>query len=84
MSTALITLNKGDLRNRAGIANYTKHWEKDLADETPADAEARKEVYTEVVNGYYDGGLSLFILFNPSSASMVAGPRARLTRGCES
>ncbi|ORY88396.1 delta-sterol C-methyltransferase [Leucosporidium creatinivorum] len=60
MSTALITINKGDLRNRAGIANYTKHWEKDLSKETAEDAQARKDVYAEVVNGYYDGATELY------------------------
>lgn len=53
-SSALIK-NTGDVRNRAGIANYTKHWEQDLSKDTDQEMEARKGVYAEVVNGYYDG-----------------------------
>lgn len=55
-SSALIK-NTGDVRNRAGIANYTKHWETDLSKDTNEDSETRKGVYAEVVNGYYDGML---------------------------
>lgn len=57
-SSALIK-NTGDVRNRAGIANYTKHWEQDLSKDTNDDSDTRKGVYAEVVNGYYDGASRL-------------------------
>lgn len=45
----------GDVRNRAGIEAYTKFWDKDARKDTQEDSEHRKNVYTDVVNGYYDG-----------------------------
>lgn len=51
----------GDVRNRNGIANYTKHWNKDSAKDTAENTEQRKAVYTDVVNGYYDGSLPLCV-----------------------
>jgi hypothetical protein len=53
-SSALIPQVKGDVRNRSGIAHYTQHWDKNSAKDTAENTEARKEVYTDVVNGYYD------------------------------
>jgi septal ring factor EnvC (AmiA/AmiB activator) len=66
-SSALIQQKNGDVRNRAGIANYTAHWDKNSAQDSPENTEARKEVYTEVVNGYYDvrsRSLPLFLRFD--------------------
>ena len=54
-STALLAQPKGDVRNRAGIVNYTAHWDRDSTKDTAANTESRKEAYTDVVNGYYDG-----------------------------
>ncbi|GAA5835528.1 hypothetical protein JCM11251_002956 [Rhodosporidiobolus azoricus] len=54
-STAVIeTPKNGDVRNRAGIASYTAHWDKSSAKDTAEHTEARKDHYTDVVNGYYD------------------------------
>ena len=41
----------GDVRNRAGIANYTKHWNADSTKDTAEQMDARKTSYTDVVNG---------------------------------
>ncbi|SCV73271.1 BQ2448_7197 [Microbotryum intermedium] len=54
-STALIPKTKGDVRNRAGIASYTQHWDRNSANDTAEMTEQRKDVYTDVVNSYYDG-----------------------------
>ena len=58
-STAVLKTSTGDGRNRAGIAAYTAHWDKDSSKDTAADMEARKGAYTDVVNGYYDGACLL-------------------------
>jgi len=50
----------GDVRNRAGIANYTKHWNADSTKDTAEQMDARKTSYTDVVNGYYDGATELY------------------------
>ncbi|GAA6002539.1 hypothetical protein JCM10207_001170 [Rhodosporidiobolus poonsookiae] len=50
----------GDVRNRAGIASYTAHWDKNSAKDTAEHTEARKDHYTDVVNGYYDGATELY------------------------
>ncbi|KAF7323862.1 Delta-sterol C-methyltransferase [Mycena kentingensis (nom. inval.)] len=49
-----------DGRQRDRIANYTKHWNKDISRETAADTDARIDSYTDVVNGYYDGATELY------------------------
>ena len=54
-STAVSVNHKGDARNRAGIASYTAHWDKDSSKDTQEDTDRRKGAYTDVVNGYYDG-----------------------------
>ncbi|GAA5997946.1 sterol methyltransferase [Rhodotorula paludigena] len=59
-SSALIEQRKGDPRNRAGIASYTAHWDKSSARDTAEHTEARKDKYTDVVNGYYDGATELY------------------------
>ncbi|TNY19391.1 S-adenosyl-L-methionine-dependent methyltransferase [Rhodotorula diobovata] len=60
-SSALIEQpKKGDVRNRAGIASYTAHWDKSSAKDTAQHTEARKDHYTDVVNGYYDGATELY------------------------
>jgi sterol 24-C-methyltransferase len=41
--------NNGDVRNRAGIASYTKHWNADSTKDTAEQMDARKESYTDVV-----------------------------------
>lgn len=50
-SSALLKKQDGgsDVRNRAGIANYTKHWNADSAKDTAEQMDARKESYTDVV-----------------------------------
>lgn len=62
-SSALIPQVKGDVRNRSGIAHYTQHWDKNSAKDTAENTEARKEVYTDVVNGYYDVRFAFSSLF---------------------
>ncbi|GAA5983238.1 hypothetical protein JCM11641_006860 [Rhodosporidiobolus odoratus] len=60
-STALTEIPKnGDVRNRAGIASYTAHWDKNSAKDTAEHTGARKDHYTDVVNGYYDGATELY------------------------
>ncbi|GAA5857556.1 hypothetical protein JCM8547_009337 [Rhodosporidiobolus lusitaniae] len=60
-SSALIEQPKnGDVRNRAGIASYTAHWNKNSAKDTQENTESRKDHYTDVVNGYYDGATELY------------------------
>lgn len=59
-SSALIEQDKGDVRNRAGIASYTAHWNKESSKDTQENTESRKEHYTDVVNGYYDGATELY------------------------
>ncbi|KAL8292605.1 hypothetical protein RQP46_001217 [Phenoliferia psychrophenolica] len=60
-SSALIQQTNGkDLRNRAGIESYTAHWDRDSSKDTPEMMEQRKEVYTDVVNSYYDGATELY------------------------
>ncbi|GAA5848054.1 hypothetical protein JCM9279_007432 [Rhodotorula babjevae] len=60
-SSALIEQPKtGDVRNRAGIASYTAHWDKSSSKDTAEHTEARKDHYTDVVNGYYDGATELY------------------------
>lgn len=60
-SSALIEQpKKGDVRNRAGIASYTAHWDKSSSKDTAEHTEARKDHYTDVVNGYYDGATELY------------------------
>ncbi|PWN54210.1 putative delta(24)-sterol c-methyltransferase [Violaceomyces palustris] len=49
-----------DLRNKEGIANYTKFWQKDSANDTSTDMANRLSEYTSVVNGYYDGATDLY------------------------
>ena len=45
-----------ELRNKSGIEGYTKFWKSDSAKDTQKDQAQRLEQYTDVVNGYYDGG----------------------------
>lgn len=71
-STAVAVNGKGDARNRAGIASYTAHWDKNAANDTAEDSERRKASYTDVVNGYYDGQSA----FCPQRA-FAKGPCAR-------
>ncbi|POY71902.1 hypothetical protein BMF94_5263 [Rhodotorula taiwanensis] len=59
-SSALIEQRNGDVRNRAGIASYTAHWDKDSSKDTQENTDSRKEHYTDVVNGYYDGATELY------------------------
>ncbi|KDE03846.1 sterol 24-C-methyltransferase [Microbotryum lychnidis-dioicae p1A1 Lamole] len=59
-STALIAPTKGDARNRAGIASYTQHWDRNSVNDTAEMTEQRKDVYTDVVNSYYDGATELY------------------------
>lgn len=54
-STALLQQTGADARNRKGIENYTKFWDRDSAKDTSGHTDNRKEAYTDVVNGYYDG-----------------------------
>lgn len=58
-SSSAVSKTNGDARNRAGIAAYTKHWNKDSTKDTEEDMDARKTSYTDVVNGYYDGATEL-------------------------
>lgn len=60
-SSAVSTNHKGDVRNRAGIASYTAHWDKDSSKDTQEDTDRRKDTYTDVVNGYYDGKSSTLL-----------------------
>lgn len=64
-SSALLKKQDGgsDVRNRAGIANYTKHWNADSAKDTAEQMDARKESYTDVVVG---GGFLILLLLPPS------------------
>lgn len=49
-TTALSKTNtNGDVRNRAGIASYTKHWNADSSKDTAEQMDARKQSYTDVV-----------------------------------
>lgn len=60
-STAVAVNGKGgDARNRAGISNYTKFWDKDSAKDTDEQNKHRIESYEELVNGYYDGATQLY------------------------
>lgn len=52
----------GDVRNRNGIAAYTKHWQTDSSKDTEEHTKDRLEKYTDVVNGYYDGATDLSVL----------------------
>lgn len=54
-SSVMKQQGNGDVRNKSGIANYTKHWNADSSKDTAEQMEARKQSYTDVVNGYYDG-----------------------------
>lgn len=45
----MLKQQNGDVRNRAGMANYTKHWNADSAKDTAEQMEARKKSYTDVV-----------------------------------
>ncbi|KAI5478185.1 hypothetical protein MNV49_005352 [Pseudohyphozyma bogoriensis] len=56
-TSSAVSVNGGDLRNRAGIASYTSKWNKDSAKDTAEDTQARKDVYTDVVNGWRDSAL---------------------------
>jgi len=58
-SQAVIKVN-GDVRNRKGIQNYTKFWNEDSAQDTAAHTEERKEKYSDVINGYYDGATEIY------------------------
>ncbi|WFD30485.1 sterol 24-C-methyltransferase [Malassezia sp. CBS 17886] len=49
-----------NLRNREGIANYTKFWKSDSAKDTNEDQASRVDQYTSVVNSYYDGATDLY------------------------
>ena len=40
-----------ETRNKDGIANYTKFWQKESKDDTATDTENRLSEYTSVVNG---------------------------------
>jgi len=59
-SKAVMKQSNGDVRNKSGIANYTKHWNADSSKDTAEQMEARKTSYTDVVNGYYDGATELY------------------------
>lgn len=59
-STAVSKPVNGDARNRGGIEAYRKHWNDDSTKDTDAQMEARKQSYTDVVNGYYDGATELY------------------------
>lgn len=48
-TTALSKRTDGDVRNRAGIASYTKHWNADSTKDTEEQTDARKDAYTDVV-----------------------------------
>ncbi|KAJ8295053.1 Sterol 24-C-methyltransferase [Rhodotorula toruloides] len=52
--------NGTDVRNRAGIASYTAHWDAQSSQDTAAHTSRRKDHYTDVVNGYYDGATELY------------------------
>ncbi|KAJ3507470.1 hypothetical protein NLJ89_g6287 [Agrocybe chaxingu] len=58
MSSTGVALSDGRVQNR--VENYTKFWQKDLAEERSTDNDKRLESYTEVVNGYYDGATELY------------------------
>lgn len=66
-STAVLKPLEGK-RNLAGIKNYTAHWDRDSAQDSATHTDNRKEAYTDVVNGYYDGAFpvprSLFFLLS--------------------
>lgn len=49
-----------DLRNKEGIADYTKFWQSDSAKDTNVDNANRLDQYASVVNGYYDGATQLY------------------------
>lgn len=57
-STAVLKPLDGK-RNLAGIKNYTAHWDRDSAQDSATHTDNRKEAYTDVVNGYYDGVFAL-------------------------
>ena len=48
-TSALSKRTDGDVRNRAGIASYTKHWNADSTKDTAEQMDARKDAYTDVV-----------------------------------
>jgi len=50
----------GEVRNRAGIAAYTKNWHTDSAQDDASHTDDRLKRYTDVVNGYYDGATELY------------------------
>ena len=49
-----------ELRNKQGIADYTKYWNPDSTKDTDKDQSARLDQYTDVVNAYYDGATDLY------------------------
>ena len=51
--------SNGDVRNHNGIANYSKNWHEDAAQDLKDRTEDRLKRYTDVVNGYYDGATEL-------------------------
>lgn len=49
-----------ELRNRQGIADYTKFWNADSTKDSEKDQAARLDQYSNVVNAYYDGATDLY------------------------
>ncbi len=59
-SATSTSTSNGEVRNKEGIANYTKFWQKDSKNDTETDMANRLSEYTSVVNGYYDGATDLY------------------------
>ncbi|WFD00526.1 sterol 24-C-methyltransferase [Malassezia yamatoensis] len=49
-----------ELRDKSGIADYTKFWQSDSKKDSEVDQKNRLDQYTSVVNGYYDGATELY------------------------
>ncbi|KAK4688218.1 sterol 24-C-methyltransferase, partial [Tremellales sp. Uapishka_1] len=47
-------------RVESRVSNYNQFWQKESKHDTVTDMENRKDQYTEVVNGYYDGATELY------------------------
>lgn len=49
-----------ETRSADRVSNYNKFWEKKSADDNDLHRDNRKDQYTDVVNGYYDGATELY------------------------
>ena len=53
-------MSSEELRNKQGIEDYTKFWDKNAAKDVETEQSKRKDQYTDVVNAYYDGATELY------------------------